>query len=120
MKSLGQDLFDITFNILSGLKVVLTAEKPDLVLVHGDTTVHGETTNLSSSRAAYFAGKPVGNHHELPDTPRMMAVVPMLAFVNKWLALRHARSPHTGQWRTFESSAFKVVPNRRLEHSDAP
>jgi len=52
----GQDLFDITSNILLGLKVVLLAEKPDLVLVHGDTS-----TTLATSLAAYYAGVPVGH-----------------------------------------------------------
>lgn len=52
----GQDLFDITGNILAGLKVVLAAEQPDLVLVHGDTT-----TTLATSLAAYYARIPVGH-----------------------------------------------------------
>jgi len=52
----GQDLFDITSNILLGLKGVLLQEKPDLMLVHGDTT-----TTLASSLAAYYARVPVGH-----------------------------------------------------------
>lgn len=52
----GQDLFDITSNILLGLKGVLQQEKPDLVLVHGDTT-----TTLATSLAAYYARVPVGH-----------------------------------------------------------
>ncbi|MDP3168468.1 MAG: UDP-N-acetylglucosamine 2-epimerase (non-hydrolyzing) [Hydrogenophaga sp.] len=52
----GQDLFDITSNILLGLKDVLQQEKPDLVLVHGDTT-----TTLATSLAAYYARVPVGH-----------------------------------------------------------
>lgn len=52
----GQDLFDITGNILAGLKSVLSHEKPDLVLVHGDTT-----TTLATSLAAYYARVPVGH-----------------------------------------------------------
>ncbi|MBO4703614.1 MAG: UDP-N-acetylglucosamine 2-epimerase, partial [Bacilli bacterium] len=34
----GQTLFDITTNILHGIKEVLEKEKPDVVLVHGDTS----------------------------------------------------------------------------------
>ncbi|MDY0378791.1 MAG: UDP-N-acetylglucosamine 2-epimerase, partial [Desulfobacterales bacterium] len=34
----GQGLFEITAGVLSGMKRVLEEEKPDLVLVHGDTT----------------------------------------------------------------------------------
>jgi UDP-N-acetylglucosamine 2-epimerase (non-hydrolysing) len=52
----GQDLFDITGNILAGLKPVLLEEQPDLVLVHGDTT-----TTLAASLAAYYARVPVGH-----------------------------------------------------------
>lgn len=52
----GQDLFDITCNILTGLKPVLASEKPDMVLVHGDTT-----TTLAASLAAYYARIPVAH-----------------------------------------------------------
>ncbi len=52
----GQDLYDITGTILAGLKTVLTTVKPDLVLVHGDTT-----TTLAASLAAYYARIPVGH-----------------------------------------------------------
>lgn len=52
----GQDLFDITRNILQGLKDVFQQEQPDLVLVHGDTT-----TTLAASLAAYYARIPVGH-----------------------------------------------------------
>jgi UDP-N-acetylglucosamine 2-epimerase (non-hydrolysing) len=52
----GQDLFDITGHILNGLKPVLVHEKPDLVLVHGDTT-----TTLAASLAAYYSGILVGH-----------------------------------------------------------
>ncbi|MBS0293708.1 MAG: UDP-N-acetylglucosamine 2-epimerase (non-hydrolyzing) [Proteobacteria bacterium] len=52
----GQDLFDITANILTGLKHVLAAEQPDLVLVHGDTS-----TTLAASLAAYYTRAKVGH-----------------------------------------------------------
>lgn len=52
----GQDLSDIICNILSGMKAVLQQEKPDWVLVHGDTT-----TTLSASLAAYYAQARVGH-----------------------------------------------------------
>lgn len=52
----GQDLFDITRGALMGLKDVLAAASPDLVLVHGDTT-----TTLAASLAAYYARIPVGH-----------------------------------------------------------
>ena len=52
----GQDLYDITSNILLGLRPVLAAEKPDWVLVHGDTT-----TTLATTLAAYYARIPVAH-----------------------------------------------------------
>jgi UDP-N-acetylglucosamine 2-epimerase (non-hydrolysing) len=52
----GQGLFEITSSALTGLKDVLSSAKPDLVLVHGDTT-----TTLSASLAAYYERIPVGH-----------------------------------------------------------
>lgn len=52
----GQDLFDITCNVLKGLKPVLDKEHPDLVLVHGDTT-----TTMAASIAAYYCRTAVGH-----------------------------------------------------------
>ncbi len=55
MKS-GQDLSELTGAILLGLKGILRAEKPDMVLVHGDTT-----TTFSASLAAYYEKIPSGH-----------------------------------------------------------
>lgn len=52
----GQDLFDITCNVLQGLKSVIAREKPDMVLVHGDTT-----TTMAASMAAFYCGTRVGH-----------------------------------------------------------
>lgn len=52
----GQDLFDITTKALLGLKGVLETSKPDLVLVHGDTT-----TTFASSLAAFYQRITVGH-----------------------------------------------------------
>jgi len=52
----GQDLFDITSNVLLGIKEVLNIEKPDLVLVHGDTT-----TSMATAIAAFYLKIPVGH-----------------------------------------------------------
>ena len=52
----NQDLFDITSNILLHLKKVLLTSKPDIVLVHGDTT-----TTLTASLAAFYLKIPVGH-----------------------------------------------------------
>ncbi len=55
MKS-GQDLTDITSNVLLGLREVVAQWKPDLILVHGDTT-----TAMAASLAAFYAKIPVGH-----------------------------------------------------------
>lgn len=52
----GQDLFDVTANVLQGMKGVFSDNKPDAVLVHGDTT-----TTLATAIAGFYAGVPVGH-----------------------------------------------------------
>jgi len=52
----GQDLTDITCNVLTGLRPVLGEFRPDLVLVHGDTS-----TTLAASLAAYYQRIPLGH-----------------------------------------------------------
>lgn len=54
--SQGQTLYDITTRALMGLKDVMEKEKPDLVLVHGDTT-----TTFAGALAAYYQQIPVGH-----------------------------------------------------------
>lgn len=52
----GQDLFDLTSNILLGLKNVLNDFSPDIVLVHGDTT-----TSLVTSLASFYNKIKIGH-----------------------------------------------------------
>lgn len=52
----NQDLFDITNKVLHGLKPVLESTRPDLVLVHGDTT-----TTMAAALAAFYEDIPVGH-----------------------------------------------------------
>lgn len=52
----GQDLTDVTTNILQGMKPVLADFKPDVVLVHGDTA-----TTFATSLAAYYQQIAVGH-----------------------------------------------------------
>ncbi len=52
----GQNLYEVTSNILLGLKEVLEEAKPDIVLVHGDTT-----TTLATSLAAFYQQIAVGH-----------------------------------------------------------
>lgn len=51
-----QTLFDITTNIISKIKPVLEQEKPDVILVHGDTT-----TTFVTSLCAFYMQIPVGH-----------------------------------------------------------
>ncbi|MDN5120056.1 UDP-N-acetylglucosamine 2-epimerase, partial [Aliarcobacter butzleri] len=52
----GQDLYDITSRVLIGLRDVFCEFKPDIVLVHGDTT-----TCISASLAAFYGRIKVGH-----------------------------------------------------------
>ena len=51
-----QTLFDITTNVLNGIKEVLEEVKPDVVLVHGDTS-----TSFAAALAAFYLQIPVGH-----------------------------------------------------------
>jgi UDP-N-acetylglucosamine 2-epimerase (non-hydrolysing) len=51
-----QDLFDVTASVLLGMREVFRLHRPDIVLVHGDTT-----TTLATAMAAFYAGVPVGH-----------------------------------------------------------
>ncbi len=52
----GQDLYDITARVLTGMRDVLKDAKPDVVLVHGDTT-----TSTAAALAAFYQQIPVGH-----------------------------------------------------------
>lgn len=52
----GQDLYDITARVLTGMRDVLIKCKPDVVLVHGDTT-----TSTAAALAAFYQQIPVGH-----------------------------------------------------------
>lgn len=52
----GQDLYDITSRVLTGMRDVLDQYKPDVVLVHGDTT-----TSTATALAAFYKQIPVGH-----------------------------------------------------------
>ncbi len=55
MKS-NQTLFDITTTVLNGLKTILEDVKPDIVLVHGDTS-----TTFSATLACFYLNIPIGH-----------------------------------------------------------
>lgn len=52
----GQDLYDITTRVLTGMKKILEQAQPDIVLVHGDTT-----TSMATALAAFYQQIPVGH-----------------------------------------------------------
>ncbi|MBR3101770.1 MAG: UDP-N-acetylglucosamine 2-epimerase (non-hydrolyzing) [Muribaculaceae bacterium] len=52
----GQDLFDVTCRVLLGMRDVLKQVKPDVVLVHGDTT-----TSTATALASFYEQIPVGH-----------------------------------------------------------
>ena len=52
----GQDLYDVTARVLTGMRDVFKVCKPDVVLVHGDTT-----TSTSAALAAFYQQIPVGH-----------------------------------------------------------
>ena len=56
LMSPGQDLYDITANVLLGMKGILGDFKPDIVLVHGDTT-----TTSATSLAAFYQKIKIGH-----------------------------------------------------------
>lgn len=52
----GQDLYDVTARVLTGMRDVLKETNPDVVLVHGDTT-----TSTAAALAAFYQQIPVGH-----------------------------------------------------------
>ena len=52
----GQDLYDVTARVLTGMRDILKEAKPDVVLVHGDTT-----TSTTAALAAFYQQIPVGH-----------------------------------------------------------
>ena len=52
----GQDLYDVTARVLTGMRNVLKESQPDVVLVHGDTT-----TSTAAALAAFYQQIPVGH-----------------------------------------------------------
>lgn len=52
----GQDLYDVTSRVILGMRDILKEVKPDIVLVHGDTT-----TSTAAALAAFYQQIPVGH-----------------------------------------------------------
>lgn len=56
LMKVGQDLFDVTSSVLLGMREVLKSERPDVLLVHGDTT-----TTLATAIAGFYSRVAVGH-----------------------------------------------------------
>ena len=52
----GQDLYDVTSQVIIGMREILKTAKPDIVLVHGDTT-----TSTATALAAFYQQIPVAH-----------------------------------------------------------
>ncbi len=66
-----QDLYDVTENVLMGMKDVLMKEQPDRVLVHGDTS-----TTFATALAAFYQQIPIGHVEAGLRTYNLMAPYP--------------------------------------------
>ncbi|WP_457575806.1 non-hydrolyzing UDP-N-acetylglucosamine 2-epimerase [Desulfomarina sp.] len=80
----GQNLYDVTSKVLLGIRDVIGEEKPDLLLVHGDTT-----TCFAASLAGFYGGIPVGHVEAGLRTGNLAAPFPEEA--NRVLTSRLAR-----------------------------
>jgi UDP-N-acetylglucosamine 2-epimerase len=82
----GQTLTDITVRVLRGMEIVIQDHKPDLVLVHGDTT-----TAMAAAMAAFYHQVPVGHVEAGLRTRDVMRPWPeemnrcVIDVVGKWL-----------------------------------
>ena len=76
----GQDLFDVTARSLLGLRDVLRKDKPDLVLVQGDTT-----TCFTAALAAFYEHIPVG-HIEAGLGPEIFKPHSRKKLIDHWSA----------------------------------
>ncbi len=99
----GQDLADITSRVLTGLRDVLRDRRPDLVLVHGDTT-----TSFAATLAAFYAGIPVGHVEAGLRTGNLQAPFPEEA--NRVLTARLAAYHFAPTVRNVENLRREGVP----------
>ncbi len=103
----GQDLTDITVNVLQGLKKILEKYNPDLVLVHGDTT-----TTLAASLAAYYKRIPVGHVEAGLRTGNILSPWPEEANRKVTGALAHLHFAPTERSR--QNLLFENVPSDQI------
>jgi UDP-N-acetylglucosamine 2-epimerase (non-hydrolysing) len=100
----GQDLFDITSRVLLGMRDVLRELKPDVVLVHGDTT-----TCFAAGLAAFYEGIPVGHVEAGLRTGNMQAPFP-----------EEANRSLVGRITSFHFAPTEIAKNNLLAENVAP
>ena len=103
----GQDLYDVTSRVLLGMRDVLRAERPGLVLIHGDTT-----TCFAAALAAFYEHIPIGHVEAGLRTGDLSAPFPEEA--NRSLAGRLTRlhfAPTEGAARNLRN---ENVPDERI------
>ncbi len=103
----GQDLFDVTSRVLLGLRDVLRDARPDVVLVHGDTT-----TTLAASLAAFYERVRVGHVEAGLRTGDLAAPFPEEA--NRVLTDRVAHYLFAPTQRSADVLAGEGVPEARV------
>lgn len=103
----GQDLTDLTARVLLGVRDVLAVEKPDVVLVHGDTT-----TTFAAALAAFYARVPVGHVEAGLRTGDLAAPFPEEA--NRVLADRLCRHFFAPTDRSRDNLLAEGVPADRV------
>ena len=97
----GQDLYDVTARVLTGMRDVLKEVKPDVVLVHGDTT-----TSTVAALAAFYQQIPVGHVEAGLRTHNIYS--PWPEEMNRLL---------TGRLATYHSSPTPLSRNNLIKES---
>jgi UDP-N-acetylglucosamine 2-epimerase (non-hydrolysing) len=103
----GQDLFDLTSNVLLGMKQVILEDKPDLVLVHGDTT-----TSMGTALASFYLQIPVG--HVEAGLRTYNKYSPFPEEINRQLTSRIAKSHFAPTEQARQNLLAEQVPDANI------